>query len=282
MPQQQTMPLINRRVDFNFDNVPSDWLADSIKTQFMQALSLFIPTSERMVIDILRAHQHGFHDKDNDQDIQLLITDLIKQEGQHAAMHRRANLAIVEQHPELKWVMTLQAKFMGLIQRISSQAFQLSIPVAFEHFTAAISKDVLTNTDYWICEDSKNNAAVDFLLWHCLEELEHQGVCHLIYRNTYKHSFKNNIRIILSLVLLWLPLTSLSIFSVQFYLLMKGKTLLKPRNWLPFIKFVGRTSLLLVSGVFKYQNKNRQTWNNKEIKLYRSACHDFDQRQSSS
>jgi predicted metal-dependent hydrolase len=282
MPQQQTMPLINRNVDFTFDKVPSDWLADSIKTQFMQALSLFIPTSERMVIDILRAHQHGFHDKYNDQDIQLLITDLIKQEGQHAAMHRRANLAIVEQHPELKWVMTLQAKFMGLIQRISSQAFQLSIPVAFEHFTAAISKDVLNNTNYWVGENPKNNTAVDFLLWHCLEELEHQGVCHLIYQNTYKHSLKNNIRIILSLLLLWLPVTSLSIFSVQLYLLMKDKTLLKPQNWLPFVKFIGRTSLLFLNGIFKYQKSNHITWNKKEIELYRSACHDFNQRQSSS
>ena len=280
MPQQQTMPLINRRVDFTFDNVPSDWLADSIKTQFMQALSLFIPTSERMVIEILRTHLHRFHDKDNDQDIQLLITDLIKQEGQHAAMHRRANLAIVAQHPELKWVEIIQTKCMGVIQKTNSDAFQLSIPVAFEHFTAAISKDVLINTNYWVGENPKNNTAVDFLLWHCLEELEHQGACHVIYQDTYNHNFKNNTRIILSLLLLWLPLTSLSIFSVQFYLLMKDKTLLKPRNWLPFINFVGRTSLLFLNGVFKYQNKNRKTWNNKEIELYRSACHNFNQRQS--
>ena len=276
MSQPKTMPLINRRVDFTFDNVPSDWLADSIKTQFMQALSLFIPTSERMVIDILRKHQSSSHDKD----IQLLIKDLIKQEGQHAVMHRRANFAITQLHPELKWVMIMQTKLMALILKISPQAFELSIPVAFEHFTAAISKDVLKNTSYWVGENPKNNTAVDFLLWHCLEELEHQGVCHLIYQNTYKHSFKNNIRIILSLVLLWLPLTSLSIFSVQFYLLIKNKTLLNPRSWLPFSKFIGRIPLLFLNGAFKYQNKNKQTWNNKEIELYRSACHDFNQRQS--
>ena len=278
MPQQQTMPLITRRVDFTFDNVPPIWLADSIKTQFMQALSLFIPASERMVINILRAHQSKVHDND----MQALITDLIKQEGQHAAMHRRANQVIAQQHPELNWVINIQSKLMGLIQRISSQAFQLAIPVAFEHFTAAISKDVLNNTNYWVGENPKNNTAVDFLLWHCLEELEHQGVCHLIYQNTYKHSLKNNIRIILSLLLLWLPVTSLSIFSVQLYLLMKDKTLLKPQNWLPFVKFIGRTSLLFLNGIFKYQKSNHITWNKKEIELYRSACHDFNQRQSSS
>ena len=169
---------------------------------------------------------------------------------------------------------------MGVIQKTNSDAFQLSIPVAFEHFTAAISKDVLKNTNYWVGENPKNNTAVDFLLWHCLEELEHQGICHLIYQNTYKHSLRNNIRIILSLLLLWLPLTSLSIFSVQFYLLIKDKTLLKPRNWLLLLKFIGRTSLLFLNGVFKYRNKNRQTWNNEEIELYRSACHNFNQRQS--
>lgn len=278
MPQQQTMPLITRRVDFTFDNVPPIWLADSIKTQFMQALSLFIPASERMVINILRAHQSKVHDND----MQALITDLIKQEGQHAAMHRRANQVIAQQHPELNWVINIQSKLMGLIQRISSQAFQLAIPVAFEHFTAAISKDVLNNTNYWVGENPKNNTAVNFLLWHCLKELEHQGVCHLIYQNTYKHSLKNNIRIILSLLLLWLPVTCLSIFSVQLYLLMKDKTLLKPQNWLPFVTFIGRTSLLFLNGIFKYQKSNHITWNKKEIELYRSACHEFNQRQSSS
>lgn len=278
MSPLQTMPLITRRVDFTFDNVPPIWLADSIKTQFMQALSLFIPASERMVIDILRTHQNKVHDND----MQVLITDLIKQEGQHAAMHRRANQVIAQQHPELNWVIKIQGKLMGLIQKISPQAFLLSTPVAFEHFTAAISKDVLNNTNYWVGENPKNNTAVDFLLWHCLEELEHQGVCHLIYQNTYKHSLKNNIRIILSLLLLWLPVTSLSIFSVQLYLLMKDKTLLKPQNWLPFVTFIGRTSLLFLNGIFKYQKSNHITWNKKEIELYRSACHNFNQRQSSS
>lgn len=275
MPQTQTMPIIPRRVDFTFDEVQLVWLADSVKTQFMQALSLFIPTSERIVIDILRKHQVNV----DDQEIQLLITDLIKQEGQHAAMHRRANCGILKQHPELKWVMTLQAKFMGLIQSISSQAFQLAIPVAFEHVTAAISKDVLSHKKYWMADDVEENAARDFLLWHCLEELEHQSACHVIYRHTYKHSFKHNARIILSLLFLWLPVTSLSIFCVQFYLLMKDKTLLKPRNWLPFIGFTSRTCALFVQGLFKYRKKDNVIWSDKEIALYESAREEYNLRQ---
>ncbi|MFY0640984.1 MAG: metal-dependent hydrolase [Bermanella sp.] len=275
MVQPKILPLINRRVDFTFDKVQSVWLADTIKTQFMQALSLFIPTSERMVIAILRKHQN----KVNNTDIQRLITDLIKQEGQHAAMHRRANSAILQNHPELKWVMIMQNKLMGFIQKVSSDGFLLSIPVAFEHFTAAISKDVLTHKDYWISEKSDNNAAIDFLLWHCLEELEHQGACHVIYQDTYKHSFKNNIRIILSLFLFWLPVTIFSVFSVQLYLLIKDKTLLKPKNWLPCITFITRSSLLFLNGVFKYRKKDQLTWDKQEMALYQSACHAFNQRQ---
>ncbi|MFY0701754.1 MAG: metal-dependent hydrolase [Bermanella sp.] len=278
MPHTQTMPLITRRVDFTFHDVHATWLADSIKTQFMQALSLFIPSSERTVIEILRTHQIQI----NDANIHILITELIKQEGQHAVMHRRANQAILHRHPELKWIITLQTKFMALVQKSSSPAFRLAIPVAFEHITAAISKDVLAHKEYWLGDQVKPNSASNFLLWHCLEELEHQSICHVIYKKAYPHSLTNNARIILSLLCIWLPVTVLSIFPVQLYLLIKDKTLINPRNWLPFIGFVGRTLKLFFKGGFRYRKKRETIWPRDEITLYQAACQDFNTRQNSS
>ncbi|MGR6872710.1 metal-dependent hydrolase [Pseudomonas sp. HK3] len=266
-----TIPLIHRRVNFTFDKVEPIWLSDSIKTQFMHALSLFIPTSERIVIEIMRKQLTKLHDPS----IRLLISDLIKQEGQHAAMHRRANLAILKFHPELTFVIHLQAGFMKFIQKISSSSFELVIPVAFEHFTAAISKDVLTHQRYWLGDKAeKINSAIDFLLWHCLEELEHQSVCYTIYKSQHK----NNGRIILSLFLLWLPITMFSIFIVQLYLLIKDKTLLKPKNWLGYISFTMRTSRLFLKGIFKYCKHNHDVWNKNDVALYKAAENAFNQR----
>lgn len=271
MLQPQTMPLTHRRVNFTFDRVESIWLSDSIKTQFMHALSLFIPTSERIVIEIMRKQLTKHHDPD----IRRLITDLIKQEGQHAAMHRRANLAILKRHPELAFVIRLQAGFMSLISKVISSSFELAIPVAFEHVTAAISKEVLTHQNYWLGgEAEKHNEAAEFLLWHCLEELEHQSVCHLVYKSQYK----DNWRIILSLLLLWLPLTILSIFTVQFYLLIKDKTLLKPKNWFHYVAFTARTGRLFLKGIFNYRKKDHDVWNKKDTALYQAAHDEFNQR----
>jgi predicted metal-dependent hydrolase len=266
-----TIPLIHRRVNFTFDKVEPVWLSDSIKTQFMHALSLFIPTSERIVIEIMRKQLT----KDHDDGIRLLISDLIKQEGQHAAMHRRANLAILKRHPELTFVIRLQAGFMKFIQKICSPSLELVIPVAFEHVTAAISKDVLTHQHYWLGDKlENNNAAVDFLLWHCLEELEHQSVCYTVY----KSRFKSNYRIILSIVILWLPITMLSIFTVQCYLLIKDKTLLNPKNWVHYVSFTVRTCRLFFRGIFKYRKKNHNIWNERDVILYEAAQHAFNQR----
>lgn len=271
MLQPPTMPLIHRRVNFTFNRVKPVWLSDAIKTQFMHALSLFVPNSERIVMEIMRKQLATNHNPD----MQRLITDLIKQEGQHAAMHRRANLAILKRHPELAFVIRLQAGFMSLIRKFMPTSFELAIPVAFEHVTAALSKEVLTHQHYWLGKNSeKNTEAVDFLLWHCLEELEHQSVCHLVYKSQYKGSW----RIILSLFALWLPLTLLSIFTVQFYLLIKDKTFLKPMNWFHYVAFTARTSRLFLKGIFHYRKKDHDVWNKKDTALYQAAHDEFNQR----
>lgn len=275
---EPAITLINRSVDFQFDQVESIWLKNTIKTQFMHGLSLLVPVSERAVIEILRK-QLTPHTSPN---IQCLIKGVIKQEGQHAAMHRRANSVIFKSHPELKWVTSIQTGFMKLVRKISSPAFELAIPVAFEHITAAISKDVLTHQDYWFAQDHNrkikpNKNAIDFLLWHCLEELEHQAVCHKIY----KHQYKSQWRVILCLFMFWLPITIASVFTVQFYLLIKDKTLLKPNNWPSYVWFIGRSFHLFMKGILKYRHKDYSVWSPEDLALYEAACQAFNNRQSS-
>lgn len=273
-PTKTQVCLQERTVDFQFNDVPCIWLADTIKTHFMHSLSLFIPTSERAVIEILRKQLK----QTNAPETQHLIHALIKQEGQHAAMHRRANRRILTQHPELKWIDSLHNFFMKWVRKFSSHGFELAIPVGFEHITAATSKHVLTHKNDWFKKHS-NNQATDFLLWHCLEELEHQAVCLSIYRTVYPNTTLNNWRIILSLFLVWLPVTCFSVFTIQFYLLLKDKTLLSLGNWPKFLMFMGRTTGLFYKGLFTYRKNKHSAWSQKDITLYKTACDEFNQRQ---
>jgi predicted metal-dependent hydrolase len=51
-----------RRPQFNFSRIERVWLADPIKTHFLNALSVLIPTSERAVNDIMRNQLKRIHD----------------------------------------------------------------------------------------------------------------------------------------------------------------------------------------------------------------------------
>jgi predicted metal-dependent hydrolase len=256
-----------RNPSFDFGDVNKVWMADAITSHFMNALSIFIPFSERSVIEILRNNIESIED----EELKKQIKDMAKQEGRHAAMHRKSNERIRSCYSGLSTIEKLQQFTMKWVRKLSSPAFEAAIPAAFEHFTSAVSRNILSNQAKWT--GNKNNASIDFVIWHCLEELEHQAVGH----DAYKALYKNRLRLLLSL-LFWSPLSMISVYGTQLYLMHKDRITYKPKNWLPYLKFIATSLPLFYKGTFQFCRKHYQPWSAADKTLYQTALAEFNQR----
>jgi predicted metal-dependent hydrolase len=255
-----------RQPNFDFRGVPSYWMADEITTHFMNALSLLIPYSERTVSEILRANMSRIANPELKIDIQ----NMIKQEGRHAAMHRKVNLRLEHGYKGLNFIGKIQKSVITAIRKLSSNRFDLATPVIFEHFTSAISRDILSKQTQWIGDNK--NSAVDFTLWHCLEELEHQSVCYDVYKALVKHPFS-----LVLAVIFWLPITAMSIYSVQLFLMHKDRSLYRPKHWIGYLRFVIRTLPLFFKGTPNLCRANYQSWKDSDTDLYEENLKQYNQ-----
>lgn len=271
--QSQTPAHINiqaRQPQLDFSNVPKVWLANPINTHFMNALSILIPASEQLVNRIMRTQLDGIQDTKLKQEVK----NLIHQEGRHWQAHQACNIQLRKCYPALVRFEKIQKKFLATVNTFSSKAFKLATPAAFEHMTAAISKEYLHNSQRW--HGNKQNQATQLLLWHSLEELEHMSVCLDVYNTQHTH----NLRVSLVLLCFWLPLTVFGVFAIQLYLLHKDRAIYKPKFWRKYASFWIRTTRLLSKGSFKYTDKNFKMWHEADQTLYLQSLAIFNKHNS--
>jgi len=255
----ENIDIVPRRPDFDFSGVNKYWLKDPFTSQFMNALSVVVPHSERTVIDIVRKYADNISDAKLSNDLEALI----RQEGRHALLHLRCNDLLKKCGYHLIGPFERFHKFfIKMIRRISPTALELTMPAAFEHFTSAISRDLIINYDFWVGDQS--NAAIDFTYWHALEELEHQAVCFDIFAALERRQWL----LTLSILFLWMPATIVSVYGLQFYFLLKDGILLKHKNWASYLKFIFQSLPMLTRGALKYTNKGFQPWNLKDVQIY--------------
>jgi len=252
-----------RHPQFHFQSAPENWISNPIHLEFLEALSLFVPTSERFVIELMRKQDTLA------SPLKERVKAFIKQEGHHSAAHRAANLCILQKKPELSWVSRAYSIFLKGFEKLAPKSMRLAAPVAFEHFTSAISKDILVNQTKWI--NQQENDAVDFVVWHSLEELEHQSVCLEVYRSKYS----TNLPIFISILLAWLPLTLSSIFIIQAYCLLRRGTILNPKHWLPYIRFTASIMRLSATGLTDYLRHDFNGWRKGDTVIYENALRQF-------
>ena len=258
-----------RRPEFDFSGVSKYWLKDPFTSQFMNALSIVVPHSERTVIDIVRKYADNITDPKLIRDMDALI----RQEGRHALMHLRCNDLLAKcGYPAIRPFERFHKFFVRLLRRFSPTAWELAIPAAFEHFTSAISRDFIVNQAFWVGDQSDGasnaatNVAIDFTNWHALEELEHQAVCFDVFAALEKRTWL----LTLSLFFIWMPATLVSVYGLQLYFLLRDGILFKGKNWWLYLKFVFQTLPMLTRGALKYIDKGFRPWNQKDVQIYQS------------
>jgi predicted metal-dependent hydrolase len=250
-----------RRPEFDFSGVSKYWLKDPFTSQFMNALSVVVPHSERTVIDIVRKYADNISDPKLTRDMDALI----RQEGRHALMHLRCNDLLKKcGYLAIRPFERFHKFFIRMLRRISPSAWELAMPAAFEHFTSAISRDFIVNHTFWAGDQS--NVAIDFTHWHALEELEHQAVCFDVFAALEKRTWL----LTLSLLFIWMPATLVSVYGLQLYLLLKDGILLKRKNWGPYLKFIFQSLPMLTRGALKYVDKGFRPWNPEDVQIYQT------------
>ncbi|MFD2231816.1 metal-dependent hydrolase [Alkalimarinus sediminis] len=254
--------IIPRKTEFDFSGVPERWLVSAEASHFMHALSVLVPLTERLVITRLRNETHRV----TNLQLKIEIQQVIKQEGIHARHHRAVNQTLVAHGftaiPRLEAVQTMA---FDLLERWMPKPFVDSIPAAMEHFTANISKSVLTDQTYWFGAQVETDAS-KFLKWHAFEELEHQAVCF----DLYKHLGHKSLPFSLSLILFWMPISALSIYTIQTYFLAKSRKLRSFKHWRNYLKFIRKTSPIFFSGAWKYSKKGYNPWMKGDQNIHQS------------
>ena len=263
----ENVSITPRNPSFDFSDVEKVWMKDPITSHFMNALSIFIPFSERTVSEVLRNNINNV----NHPELKQQIKGMIKQEGRHAAMHRRSNEKIKQCYGGLTVIENIQKRTMKIIRTLSSSKFEMCIPASFEHFTSAVSHDILRNQIQWT--GKKNNTSIDFVLWHCLEELEHQA----IGRDAYFALNNSHLRLLFS-QMLWVPLTMISIYGTQLYLLHKDRIIYRPKNWVPYLRFVIRSGRLFFKGGFDMCRTGYNPWTESDQRLYHQSLSTYQSR----
>ncbi len=268
-PQSTTpknVQITARQPIFEFKETPAIWLSDPIKTHFMNALSVLIPFSEKTVNEIMRKNIELFHEAKLKKEIQTLI----KQEGAHARMHRETNKILAGTgYTGILFFEKIQIRLMSLLRKVSTDVFELAMPAAFEHFTAAISRDFLSHEFYWT--NNKENTAIEFSRWHALEELEHQAVCYDAFNSVYNNKY----RLPMYLALIWLPVFVISTFTIQLYFLHKDRIVYQPKYWLAYLRFMGRCIKLFSKGIFSYSKVSFSPWSPQDETLYQKSLERF-------
>lgn len=256
-----------RNPEFNFEGLDHTWMDDIYKRHFLYSLSIFIPFSERCVSDILRAQLADITDEKLKHDVQAFI----KQEARHGRLHLEINNRLKQHYKGLGILEAIQKRFVNIARKVFGKRFELAMPVAFEHFTATVSREILTNRKEWL---DKDNDLTHFVLWHCLEELEHQSVCIDAFHSKYKSPWP----IILSLALFWAPISFTTIsFSFLLLLLQQGH-FKKPINIIKALRFMTKNHGLFFGEVFKYKHHSPE-WKDADKALYNASLKHFNRAQ---
>jgi len=165
-----------RRMNFPFNDVEQRYFFDNnlLKSAYIAALSATFPAGESEFIASVRL----FKDQVKDPELKKQISGFIGQEGHHSLQHKKFNLVLknlgfdavrLEEH----FVKAVAEDIVGL-----SDAERLAYTVCFEHQTAILAHELLTNDN---ALKGMDETIHELMLWHSVEEIEHKSVAFDLY-----------------------------------------------------------------------------------------------------
>ena len=178
----RTTPVtITKRPDikFDFSGTPAIHTKDNgYLSHFWNTLSLIAPMTERALILTMRKAKKEVTDPRLLADIDAFIA----QEGLHTREHRRLNdrLAALGHDPE-EAIEDGNRRLDAYLERVDLET-ALAMTIAGEHLIYSMSHLFLADERL---SKGMHREVKRLFEWHCLEEIEHQGVAHDVYLHLF-------------------------------------------------------------------------------------------------
>lgn len=169
-----------RRISFeeSLRDLPRHFAADGdlITSHVIAALSSVFPDGEDFFVRSVRRYR----DRITDPELKRQVSGFIGQEAMHGREHRAFNDRLAELGYPTKRIERMTRRMLTSRERIMSDASNLALTAALEHFTATLAELVLTDAD--VRRRMGDPAVRDLFVWHALEEAEHKAVAFDAYR----------------------------------------------------------------------------------------------------
>ncbi|MGH9016124.1 MAG: metal-dependent hydrolase [Acidimicrobiales bacterium] len=169
-----------RRIDLeaSFADVPRHFAADGdlIGSHLTATLSAVFPDGEDFFVRCVRR----FRDQVTDPALKRQVAGFIGQEAVHGREHRAFNDRLDALGYPTKRIERIVKGALALRERVLSDASNLALTAALEHFTATLAELVLTSAE--TRAEFGHQAVADLFVWHALEESEHKAVAFDVYR----------------------------------------------------------------------------------------------------
>lgn len=158
------------------EDLPKYWYDNNpFATHYHNAISLFIPDGERMLMETVREF---LDPKDNSPEMKA-VKELIGQESWHHKMHVAFNSSLDNHNLPAKECVRKYHERAEAWRKKQTNMDMLAGSVAFEHMTSIFARELLGRQDNCKCMHPHFAAA---WRWHAVEELEHKSVVFDLYR----------------------------------------------------------------------------------------------------
>jgi predicted metal-dependent hydrolase len=172
--------LVVRKIRWEFDDtVPFMWQpANPNFAIFCNVFTFIAVPFERYIIKALRQAQDRF---DQSPEVAAEADAFLRQEGQHAAAHRKHMTALVARYPELERAYDDATRAFDLLVDQHPVEFHAAYIANLEATFTPLFKVVLDNRDS-LFEGSDPRVA-SLMTWHFVEEIEHRSSGLILYRH---------------------------------------------------------------------------------------------------
>lgn len=172
--------LVVRKIRWEFDaTVPFLWQPCNPNFSLFCNVFTFIAVPfERYLIKALRTAQDRF---DESPEIAAEADAFLRQEGQHAAAHRKHMAALIEQYPGLQRGYDAATQSFDDLIATHPVEFHAAYIANLEATCTPLFKVILDNRDSLFGGSDGRVAAL--MMWHFVEEIEHRSSGLILYRH---------------------------------------------------------------------------------------------------
>lgn len=165
-----------RKMNFPYAKLQRRYFFDDnlLKSAYIAAMSATFPGGEGEFIASVRLFQKQI----DDPVLQEQIRGFIGQEGHHSYQHRQFNKTLSDMGLDAAGVEKIFEKDLEHTLRGRSDKVRLAFTACFEHQTAILAEEMLTNPEFLKGMDPTIKSMLE---WHGVEEIEHKGVAFDLY-----------------------------------------------------------------------------------------------------